>query len=97
ETLGGYTRYAWTLLNSRMDRAYRSFTTDGMRRLLRNTIRGGPLGATVHRKLEHTFLVRDGNSWPSFYYDNFFSAFSGSEQLQLLTPGAQVDSGDAYA
>ena len=97
ETLGGYTRYAWTLLNSRMDRAYRSFTTDGMRRLLRNTIRGGPLGATLHRKLEHTFLVRDGNSWPSFYYDNFFSAFSGSEQLQVLTPGAQVDSGDAYA
>lgn len=97
ETLGGYTRYAWTLMNSRMDRAYRSVTTDGMRRLMRKAIQGGPLGATLHRKLEHTFLVRDGNSWPSFYYDNFFSAFSESEQSQVLTPGALAEAGDAYA
>ena len=27
ETLAGYTRYAWTLLNSRMDNAYRAVTT----------------------------------------------------------------------
>ena len=33
ETLAGYTRYAWTLLNSRMDGAYRAVTTDGLRRL----------------------------------------------------------------
>jgi asparagine synthase (glutamine-hydrolysing) len=97
ETLGGYTRYAWTLLNSRMDSAYRSVTTDGLRRLIRKVIHGSPLGATLHRKLEHTFLVRDGNSWPSFYYDNFFSAFSASGQSQLLTPCAQAEAGDAYA
>ena len=34
ETLAGYTRYAWTLLNVRMDRAYRAVTTDGLRRLV---------------------------------------------------------------
>jgi asparagine synthase (glutamine-hydrolysing) len=97
ETLAGYTRYAWTLLNARMDRAYRSVTTDGLRRLVRKTIHSGPLGATLHRKLEHTFLVRDGNSWPSFYYDNFFSAFAAAEQATLLMPAALAEAGDAYA
>ena len=97
ETLGGYTRYAWTLLNARVDNAYRAVTTDGMRLLMRKAIRGAPLTASLHRKLEHTFLVRDGNSWPSFYYDNFFSAFSAAEQAELLTPGALAAAGDAYA
>jgi asparagine synthase (glutamine-hydrolysing) len=97
ETLGGYTRYAWTLMNSRMDRTYRAVTTDGLRRLVRKAIHSGPGSAALHRKLGHTFLVRDGNSWPSFYYDNFFSAFSAAEQSQLLTSAALSESGDAYA
>jgi asparagine synthase (glutamine-hydrolysing) len=97
ETLGGYTRYAWTLLNSRMDAAYRAVTSAGLRLLVRQTIHAGPLSASLHRKLEHTFLVRDGNSWPSFYYDNFFSAFAASEQSELLTAEALAAAGDAYA
>jgi asparagine synthase (glutamine-hydrolysing) len=97
ETLAGYTRYAWTLLNSRMDKAYRSFTPDALRRMVRRAIQAGPLGANLHRKLQHTFLVRDGNSWPSFYFDNFFSAFAASEQSGLLTPQAVAAAGDAYA
>jgi asparagine synthase (glutamine-hydrolysing) len=96
ETLGGYTRYAWTLMNSRMDSAYRAVTPDGLRRLVRQAIHAGPLSATLHRKLGHTFLVRDGNSWPSFYYDNFFSAFAAAEQSELLTPEALAAAGDAY-
>jgi len=97
ETLAGYTRYAWTLLNSRMDHAYRAVTTDSLRRLVRRAIQASPLSAGLHRKLEHTFLVRDGNSWPSFYYDNFFSAFAAAEQAELLTPSAMTAAGDAYA
>ena len=97
ETLAGYTRYAWTLLNSRMDRAYRAVTPGALRNLVRRAIQAGPLGATLHRKLEHTFLVRDGNSWPSFYYDNFFSAFSAAEQSAFLTADALSGAGDAYA
>jgi asparagine synthase (glutamine-hydrolysing) len=97
ETLAGYTRYAWTLLNARMDRGYRAVTPDALRGLVRKVIHNGPLSAALHRKLEHTFLVRDGNSWPSFYYDNFFSAFSAAEQKELLTPEALANSGDAYA
>jgi len=97
ETLAGYTRYAWTLWNARMDRAYRAALPGGLRRLARDAIDAWPLGASVHRKLEHTFLVRDGDSWPSFYYDNFFSAFSAEEQRELLTADALSVAGDAYA
>jgi asparagine synthase (glutamine-hydrolysing) len=97
ETLAGYTRYAWTLVNARMDRAYRIITPDALRRMIRQAIHSSPMSATLHRKLEHTFLVRDGNSWPSFYYDNFFSAFSALEQSELLTPDALASAGDAYA
>lgn len=97
ETLAGYTRYAWTLVNSRMDHAYRSVTPAGLRSLVRKAIHASPLGGTLHRKLDHTFLMRDGNSWPSFYYDNFFSAFSADEQTGLLTPDALTSAGDAYA
>jgi asparagine synthase (glutamine-hydrolysing) len=97
ETLAGYTRYAWTLVNARMDRGYRAVTSNVLRRLVRKAIHDGPLSAALHRKLQHTFLVRDGNSWPSFYYDNFFSAFSAAEQEELLMPEALANSGDAYA
>ena len=97
ETLAGYTRYAWTLMNASMDRVYRMVTPAALRRLVRSGIQSGPLTASLHRKLQHTFLVRDGNSWPSFYYDNFFSAFAASEQFDLLTPEALASAGDAYA
>lgn len=97
ETLGGYTRYPWTLLNSRMDSIYRTLTPAVLRRLLRKVINHGPLSATTKRKLEHTFLVRDGASWPSFYFDNFYSAFSALEQEELLTPEARRSAGSAYA
>ena len=97
ETLGGYTRYAWTLMNSRMDNMYRSVSPAFLRNLVRSAIQAGPLGATLHRKLEHTFLVRDGNSWPSFYFDNFYSAFSDDEESQLLTQSARAQAADSYA
>jgi len=97
ETLAGYTRYAWTLLNARLDHVYRSLTPEGLRGVVRKAIHASPLGGTLHRKLDHTFLMRDGNSWPSFYYDNFFSAFSAPEQAELLTPDALAAAGDAYA
>ena len=97
ETLGGYTRYPWTLLNSRMDRVYRTLTPAALRRMLREGINAFPFSAALKRKLEHTFLGRDGASWPSFYFDNFYSAFSAAEQAELLTPEAKQMAGDAYA
>ncbi len=86
ETLAGYTRYAFTLKNAALDRAYRSVVPSFLRRGLRDTVATSSLlGATLRRKLEHTFLAKDGNSWASFYFDNFFSAFGEAEQARLLT------------
>ncbi len=97
ETLAGYTRYAWTLLNSRMDHVYRSLTPSTLRGALRNAILASPLSAALRRKLEHTFLLRDGASWPAFYFDNFYSAFGAAEQDELLEPEAKLGADDAYA
>jgi asparagine synthase (glutamine-hydrolysing) len=41
--------------------------------------------------------MRDGASWPAFYFDNFYSAFSAAEQDELLTSEAKQMAGDAYA
>jgi asparagine synthase (glutamine-hydrolysing) len=97
ETLGGYMRYAWTLANSRMDGVYRSLTPAFSRQWIRDGIGSGVLPSGLRRKLEHTFVGTDGASWPSFYFDNFYSAFSAAEQGELLTPRARELSGDAYA
>jgi asparagine synthase (glutamine-hydrolysing) len=97
EMLGGYFRYSWTMANSRMDRAYRSLTPAFARNWIRDRIGSGALPSNLRRRLEHTFLGRDGTSWPSFYFDNFYSAFSVSEQNKLLTPKVHEQCGDAYA
>ena len=86
ETLGGYTRYAFTLKNAGWDRVYRSIAPSAVRRGIRSSIASSSLiHATLRRKLAHTFLARDGKDWPSFYFDNFFSAFDQNEQEDLLT------------
>ncbi len=97
ETLAGYTRYAWTQMNSRLDAVYRKLTPEFVRGMLRTAINASPIPAASRRKLEHTFLMRDGASWPAFYFDNFYSAFSAAEQDDLLTPEAKQMAGDAYA
>lgn len=97
ETLAGYTRYAWTLKNAGWDKTYRSLTPAAVRSLVRRVIGSGTLPAGLRRKLEHTFLVRDGSSWPSFYFDNFYSAFSAQEQDELLSPAAKAAARDSYA
>ncbi|MGD0568934.1 MAG: asparagine synthase (glutamine-hydrolyzing) [Candidatus Sulfotelmatobacter sp.] len=97
ETLAGYTRYAWTVWNARMDSVYRRVTPSVLRAFVREQIQSAKLGATLRRKLEHTCLGRDGGSWPSFYFDNFYSAFSAAEQTQLLTPELQHYADSTYA
>src|SRR5215469_17011594 len=96
ETLAGYTRYAWTLLNAKMDGVYRTLSPNFLRELVRKGIQAGPLSASLYRKLEHTFLVRDGASWPSFYFDNFYSAFSEAEQRELLSDDVREATGYPY-
>ncbi len=87
ETLAGYTRYAFTLKNAALDRVYRGVTPGSFRNWIRGSITDSTwISATLRRKLSHTFLARNGNSWASFYFDNFFSAFSEAEQSGLLSP-----------
>ena len=86
ETLGGYARYSFTLKNAALDRYYRGLVPGAVRHLIRNTIEDSSwLSATLRRKLAHTPLARDGNSWASMYFDNFLCAFSERQQHSLLS------------
>jgi len=105
ETLGGYTRYAFTLKNASLDRYYRGVFPSAFRRQIRNAIQDSSwISATLRRKLAHTPLARDGNSWASLYFDNFLCAFSETEQRSLLSdeitaefePGAPYKSSLEY-
>jgi asparagine synthase (glutamine-hydrolysing) len=99
ETLAGYTRYAFTLKNASLDRYYRSLVPSVMRSQIRRSIAASTrINATLRRKLAHTFLARDGDSWAALYFDNFFSAFSEKDQLDLLTDDGltELQSGTAY-
>ena len=98
ETLAGYTRYAFTLKNAAMDRFYRRLTSERIRRLIREAISDSRLlSAKLRRKLEHMFFACDGGGWTSFYFDNFFSAFSQQDQEELLTDDLLLETGDGAA
>ncbi len=86
ETLAGYSRYALTLKNLAFDRFYRRIISRGLRRKLRELIAtSSGINAAARRKLSHTPIGLDGESWASFYFDNFFSAFNQKDQDDLLT------------
>src|SRR6267142_3030059 len=97
ETLGGYGRYARTLWNTRADGVYRGLAPSFLRRQIRGAIQSELLGAKLQKRLEHTFLGRDGEHWESMYFDNFYSAFTGDEQNELLTSEARESAGKPYA
>jgi len=99
ETLAGYSRYAFTLKNVAFDRVYRGLTPVAVRRAVRQGIADSPwLNARVRRKLSHTFLALEGESWTSLYFDNFFSAFGAQNQKELLTEefAQELDEDVAY-
>ncbi len=97
ETLAGYTRYAWTLWNAKFDRVYRQLTPETLRHSLRALIAHSSLASSgLRRRLQHSFLGRDGASWESFYFDNFYSAFSASAQEELLGDRAAQVAGPIY-
>ncbi|MGA7220678.1 MAG: asparagine synthase (glutamine-hydrolyzing) [Candidatus Sulfotelmatobacter sp.] len=99
ETLAGYSRYAFTLKNLAFDRVYRSMVPRGVRRRVRESLATSTLiGAAARRKLSHTFLGLEGESWTSFYFDNFFSAFNQKDQTELLTDDfrGEIAVGSAY-
>lgn len=86
ETLGGYARYAFTLKNASLHQYYRGLVPGAARRQIRSLIQDSSwISATIRRKLAHTPLARDGDSWASLYFDNFLCAFSEAEQRALFS------------
>jgi asparagine synthase (glutamine-hydrolysing) len=97
ETLAGYTRYAWTLWNTRLDGIYRKLTPSALRHSIRQVIANSSLAnATLRRKLQHSFLGRDGAAWESFYFDNFYCAFSESAKEAIVSEAAAREGGSVY-
>ncbi|HET8548904.1 MAG TPA: asparagine synthase (glutamine-hydrolyzing) [Bryobacteraceae bacterium] len=89
ELFAGYARYRWTLLNLRGARAYR-FVPLPVRNLVRRRLATTSLlGADLRRRLEHSFLGRDGTI-ESLYLDNFYAAFSLEQQNRLLHSTAEA-------
>ncbi len=86
ELFGGYARYRLYRLWSRWLRWYRLLPAD-LRRSVRDWVASsGLLSAGLRRRLQHTIAGRD-DTMESLYLDNFYSAFSASNQRDLA-PGA---------
>jgi asparagine synthase (glutamine-hydrolysing) len=96
ETLGGYSRYALSTWNARLDRMYKRTTPRGFRRWVRSTIEQSRLLGDDHRRrLQHCFFGRDLSKWPDWYFEEFYVAISESEQSRLLHPDLQSEPGAA--
>jgi asparagine synthase (glutamine-hydrolysing) len=98
ETLAGYSRYAFTLNNISLNRVYKNMFPGAIRRGIQRLIATSPwMHATVRRKLSHTFLAHDVDSWSSFYFDNFFTAFNQNDQHSLLSDNLAREFSDGAA
>jgi asparagine synthase (glutamine-hydrolysing) len=93
ELFAGYARYRFYLLNQQLMKAYGAIPRS-VRGLVRSGIAGSPLlSGNIRRKLQHSVLGR-GEDLEALYLDNFYAAFSRSEQQRLLDApaGATLDS-----
>ncbi len=83
ELFGGYERYRWNLMNHRAAGLY-GVLPGGIRSAIRRQLTSSSLlNGSIRRKLRHTFIGRD-NTIQSLFLDNFYCAFSKSEQAALL-------------
>jgi len=99
ETLAGYGRYGFTSKNAFLDRYYRGLVPGAIRKRVREAIASSDwIRAAWRRKLSHTPLARDGDSWASLYFDNFLCAFGQYEQRSLLADdvATEFETGAAY-
>jgi asparagine synthase (glutamine-hydrolysing) len=83
ELFAGYSRYHWNQLNLRAASVY-GLVPGPLRRFVRSQIASTALlKAELRRKLEHSFLGREGTV-ESLFLDNFYAAFSLQQQNRLL-------------
>ncbi len=95
ELFAGYHRYQHYLWNRRWADIYGRVPAalrDGVRRFIGDS---RLLSADLRRKLQHTFIGRDG-SIESLQLDNFYAAFSTPERL-LMLPQQSVQPTNPYA
>ncbi len=80
ELFGGYERYRWHGLNQRGA----ALVPERLRRWIgARAAASRLLGASLRRKLGHTFLARE-STLESLYLDNFYCAFSQAERARML-------------
>jgi asparagine synthase (glutamine-hydrolysing) len=90
ELFAGYHRYQHYLFNRKWADRYR-LVPASLRAAVRQSIETSSLlSADLRRKLNHTFLGRDGTV-ESLQLDNFYGAFSAAERRQMLTGQASAD------
>ncbi|HEY1947243.1 MAG TPA: asparagine synthase (glutamine-hydrolyzing) [Bryobacteraceae bacterium] len=83
ELFAGYSRYQHYLFNRKWADRYR-FVPGPLRSGMRGAIEGSSLlSANLRRKLQHTFLGREGTV-ESLQLDNFYGAFSRKERRLML-------------
>ncbi len=86
ELFGGYARYRAYMLNRRWAEAY-TVVPASLRKRVREFVRTARLlSVDTRRKVEHTFLGRDG-SLESLYLDNFYCAFPDDDLARMLHGG----------
>ncbi|PYU30004.1 MAG: asparagine synthase (glutamine-hydrolyzing) [Acidobacteria bacterium] len=97
ETLAGYSRYVWTLWNARFDSVYRWVLPRSLRSFAHDFISNTALlNADTRRRLQHTFVGRNGDSWNSLYLETFLCAFGRRERDELLLEAGGDFSRDPY-
>jgi asparagine synthase (glutamine-hydrolysing) len=95
EMFAGYSRYRFYDWNARWLRFYRAVPAP-LRRFVRARVEDSRLlSGSVRRKLQHSFVGR-GEDLQSLYLDNFYSAFSASEQSRLRRRPGSLDAYDSY-
>jgi asparagine synthase (glutamine-hydrolysing) len=89
ELFAGYVRYHWNQLNMRASSWY-GMVPGPLRRMIRSQIATTSLlKADMRRKLEHSFVGREG-SVESLFLDNFYAAFSLEQQNRLMASPADA-------
>jgi len=83
ELLGGYGRYARTLVNMRLGEKYESVTPSIVQKWIRKWLNRKGFGGSLRRKARRTFLARPSDI-EHIYFDNF-AVFDRSAQRGMLT------------
>src|SRR5438094_459710 len=83
EMFAGYSRYRLSLLNQRLGKVYGGVPAAARDWIQSRISDSALLSGALRRKLSHTVLGR-GTDVESLYVDNWFSAFSRTDQQRLL-------------